>query len=197
MTRQIAETIRRFAIPDDWATWLFVELDRIEAAEADASKGQQRRLREKLAGYDGRLNRLLPAHLDQAVTVEKYRQAKNTLLQDRRKVQETLEEITLRHSSWLDLTLRSRRLYFEPRGAWQLLLQEGFAASPLEVGEERRREILPPETEEDIKRRGRDSNPRYRKRYTGFRNQLDQPLRHLSVWLHRNLLLPATVLRPG
>ncbi|NLH41758.1 MAG: hypothetical protein GX448_07955 [Planctomycetes bacterium] len=102
MTRQIAETIRRFAIPDDWATWLFVELDRIEAAEADASKGQQRRLREKLAGYDGRLNRLLLAHLDQAVTVEKYRQAKNTLLQDRRKVQETLEEITLRHSSWLE-----------------------------------------------------------------------------------------------
>lgn len=52
MTKQIAEAIRRFAIPDDWATWLFAELDRMEAAEADASKEQQRRLREELAGYD-------------------------------------------------------------------------------------------------------------------------------------------------
>jgi len=105
-----------------------------------------------------------------------------------------LEEITLRHSSWLEpfrrfikasknatcvassgdiivqrnlfkkigsnLTLRDRRLNFEPRGAWQLLLQEGFAASPLEVGEERPSALFGPQTEEDIKRSRRDSNPR-------------------------------------
>jgi len=136
--------------------------------------------------YDGRLNRLLMAHLDQAVTADEYRQVKNVLLQDRRKIQETLEEITLRHSSWLEpfrrfitssrdatcvamsgdviaqrdlfkkigsnLTLRDRRLNFEPRGAWQLLLQEGFAAEPLKEGEERGGQILTPESEEYIKR---------------------------------------------
>ena len=32
-----------------------------------------------------------------------------------------------------------------------------------------------------MQRRGRDSNPRYPKGHTGFRNRLDQPLRHLSV----------------
>ena len=31
-------------------------------------------------------------------------------------------------------------------------------------------------------RRGRDSNPRYSCEHTGFRNQLDKPLRHLSEW---------------
>ena len=216
LAKQITEAISRFAIPDDWATWLFAELDRMEANEADASKEQQRRLREELATYDARLNRLLMAHLDQAVSADEYRQAKNTLLLERRKLQETLEEITLKHSSWLEpfrrfitssrdatyiasggdilaqrnffqkigsnLTLRDRRLNFEPRGAWQLLLQEGFAAQPQEVGRKSAREILAPETEETKKRRGRDSNPRYGKPHTGFRNQLDQPLRHLSVW---------------
>ena len=35
-----------------------------------------------------------------------------------------------------------------------------------------------------LHRRGRDSNPRYPKGHTGFRNQLDQPLRHLSTIGH-------------
>ncbi len=34
-----------------------------------------------------------------------------------------------------------------------------------------------------FKRRGRDSNPRYSDEHTGFRNQLDKPLRHLSEWV--------------
>ena len=36
------------------------------------------------------------------------------------------------------------------------------------------------------KRRGGDSNPRYSDEHTGFRNQLDKPLRHLSIYLSRN-----------
>jgi hypothetical protein len=59
-----------------------------------------------------------------------------------------------------NLTLRDRRLNFEPRGAWQLLLQEGFAAEPLKEGQASERETLGPEPEERKKRRGRDSNPR-------------------------------------
>jgi len=51
-----------------------------------------------------------------------------------------------------NLTLRDRRLNFEPRGAWQLLLEEGFAAEPLKEGQASERETLGPEPEERKKR---------------------------------------------
>ena len=43
------------------------------------------------------------------------------------------------------------------------------------------------EVPRDVKRRGRDSNPGYRKRYTGFRDRRLQPLGHLSTKLSTNI----------
>lgn len=192
ITKQIAKAIGQVAISDEWANWLNAQLDGIEKKENNAAQAQQNLLRQELARYDERLNRLLMAHLEQDVSLVEYRQVKNQLVQERRKVQETLDTVVAQGGSWLEpfrrfikaanqaqtlalsddliaqrnffrkvgsnLRLRERELHWEPCGAWQLVLNQGV-----------RKEIKTaqgcgsqgqPMTEEEKKRRERDSNPR-------------------------------------
>ncbi len=102
ITKQIAKAIGWFGISDEQMEKCFAEIDSMAAEEKNASKNQQERTRQELAQHDVRLNRLLTAYLDQAISEEEYRQAKNKLIQEKRKTQEILDEITITNTSWLE-----------------------------------------------------------------------------------------------
>ena len=214
ITKQIAKAIGWFGISDEQMEQCFAEIDSMAAEEKNASKNQQERTRQELAQCDVRLNRLLTAYLDQAISEEEYRQAKNKLIQERRKTQEILDEITITNTSWLEplkmfvkscnkasyitssedriaqrdfireigsnFSLRERRLNFEPRGPWQILLNQSVAAQPQSNAFLSENGNFPSPLKNPIERRGRDSNPGYGKPHTRFPSVLLQPLGHLS-----------------
>ena len=140
------------------------------------------------------MERLLDLYLGQSLSSDEYREKKNSLMHERRKIQETLDVVAVRLSSWLEpfrrfikaandansvlqsndlatqgqfflkvgsnLRLRDRTLHWEPRGAWQLLVDQGVLALKEKAGCGEAAEGNCPNWREVLKRRERDSNPR-------------------------------------
>ncbi len=130
-------------------------MDQIETTRAAEVETDRATLQAEISACDQRLKRLMTVYLDNAISVEEFKEAKNALVLERlekvqqmdqlaKGVSERLEKLRAFVSSSCDaaciveredpseivrffksvslnMTLRDRRLTWEPREAWQLI----------------------------------------------------------------------------
>src|SRR5206468_2535978 len=99
---QVAEQVNRFALPDNAADWMLKELAKEYKQHTRAQAETLAQLREKTKIVDDRLNRLLHLYMEQALTIEEYRNEKNTCIGTRRELDEELIRLETSGSSWLE-----------------------------------------------------------------------------------------------
>ncbi len=88
LAEQIQEAIKSVALSEDVAQEILTELDQRAEASAAHARAEDASVQDQIAQTDQRLQRLMNLYLDNAVSVEEYRQSKNTLVVERHKLVE-------------------------------------------------------------------------------------------------------------
>jgi hypothetical protein len=82
------------------------ELERERAGHARLRQETIAALREKIDGVDECLARLMEAYVQNAVSLDEYRPAKNRLIGDRRSLEDQLVFVTKNQTSWLEPAIK-------------------------------------------------------------------------------------------
>ena len=69
ITQQIVGILHKISLPADWANWMLAELEREQATDTTAAAEQLQSLRDELADYDRKLDRLMAAYLDEGLSL--------------------------------------------------------------------------------------------------------------------------------
>ena len=70
-------------MPDDWAEKIIAELEKEKLENVQSSESFAQNLKEKISVIDGKLERLMNAYLENAVSLPEYQENKNNLVQQK------------------------------------------------------------------------------------------------------------------
>jgi hypothetical protein len=82
IARQITSFMERVILPPDVADWMLRELDNDRQHGRTETETAAARLQEKTREVDRKIDRLTTAYLEQALSLQEYRTAKSTLLDE-------------------------------------------------------------------------------------------------------------------
>jgi site-specific DNA recombinase len=211
---QLDRWLERLTLRAGDADWMLAELEKERNQDDVAGLAATEVIRRRIKADDERLERLMHAYLDNALSLKEYRDQKARIINDRKQKEEDLAELERHRSGWFEpaigfvnelktaenlassddaaeklefvkktgsnFRLLNRELICDPRGAWQLVVDQGsFAqhnAAPAIASA-----AFFGETHHDLlKRRRRDSNSRDPCGPTGFQDRRNRPLCHSS-----------------
>ena len=99
---QLRETVSRFSLPESW------KVKMLEMADSDGKKhrkfAESELLKQStiLAELEKKLDKLLESYLEEIIDTESYQRKKDQLLQTKKLLEEKIEEIKTKGSSWLE-----------------------------------------------------------------------------------------------
>ena len=102
LENQLRDRVSSYSLPVGW------EVKMLEMAENDAKKdrvlaaGELRGLSVSLDELEKKLDKLLESYLEEIIDTESYQKKKDELLQLKKALQEKIEEIRTKGSSWLE-----------------------------------------------------------------------------------------------
>jgi site-specific DNA recombinase len=103
---EIADYIRRMAIPAEWADQMIADLEAERAVDTHSRQHSIQALRESIRENDGKLERLMQAYLDKVLSLSEYRDAKQQLVREKQDVKDQLTALENRHGSWFEPAIR-------------------------------------------------------------------------------------------
>ncbi len=101
-TSQLDRYIQKLSLHSDLAEWLIVELEKEQASHTTAAEETANGIKEKIRAVDERLDRLMVAYLDKAMTLEEYRIAKEKLIEEKKQKEEEQAEMERHRSGWFE-----------------------------------------------------------------------------------------------
>ena len=102
LAAQVREVIQQVALSDAWAEKMRARIEEWKATAAQTSDSFAQESQARLSAIQARLDRLLDAHLDGAVTREEYLGRKEKLLHEKAAVTDRLAEIERNGNHWLE-----------------------------------------------------------------------------------------------
>ncbi len=82
-SRQIASALALHALPPDWADWMVQELATEQHRDDNSAQQRIQFVKDEIQSLDRKLDRLMTAYVDETLSIDEYRQAKNKLVQDK------------------------------------------------------------------------------------------------------------------
>jgi DNA invertase Pin-like site-specific DNA recombinase len=113
ISQQIHDAIKSVAVPEDWIEWMEQERQKEMAQETVSLAADCEKIRSVIAATDDKLKRLMAAYLDQALSLDEYRQLKTNLLSERVTLKQELSTLEKNRTGW-----------FEPAGCFLKSLRE-------------------------------------------------------------------------
>jgi len=101
-TAQLDRYIQRLSLPTEVADWLIGELEKEQASNTTAAAEAIDTISQGIKAADERLDRLMHAYLDKAMTLEEYRTAKGRLIEEKKQKEEELAESERNRSGWFE-----------------------------------------------------------------------------------------------
>jgi len=80
ISSQINEAIQKVSLPDDWADKMLNELEKEKNENAQSSRFFAQKIQDEIKTIDEKLEKLMNAYLENALSLEEYREAKNKLV---------------------------------------------------------------------------------------------------------------------
>jgi site-specific DNA recombinase len=104
ITSQIQEEIKKVSLPDDWAKWMIAENAKDRQSEAQSSTLFADNTKDDISLLDSKIEKLMTAYLESALSLEEYRDAKNTLVTSKQLLKEKLSAFEQKASNRFELT---------------------------------------------------------------------------------------------
>ena len=106
LTEQINRYIQKVSLPDDWAKNIITELKKEKILNAQSSKSFAQNLKEKISIIDGKLERLMSAYLENAVSLPEYQENKNNLVQQKQLLKDKITAFEQKRGDWFEPAIR-------------------------------------------------------------------------------------------
>ena len=106
ISEQISNYVKAIAIPAEQADWMIAEVEAEQQADRDGNEVCRRRLQNRLTDLDQKLERLIAAYLDQTLSLDEYKTAKQKLVEEKQNVKNAVASLTATGGSWFEPALR-------------------------------------------------------------------------------------------
>ena len=91
MTAMIQEELKKVSLPDDVVDWLIAEVEKGKAEDNNSSTDQIQKINNEIKNIDVKLDKLMTAYLENALTLPEYQAAKNKLITEKQVLKGKLE----------------------------------------------------------------------------------------------------------
>jgi len=103
ITSQIKEEIKKVSLPDDWAKWMLAENEKDKLVEAQSSTLFADKTKTDISLLDSKIEKLMNAYLENALSLDEYRDMKNKLVNEKQLLKEKLSAFEQKASNGSNL----------------------------------------------------------------------------------------------
>ena len=104
ITSEIQKEIKKVSLPDDWASWMLAENEKDKLVEAQSSTLFADSTKAEISLLDSKIEKLMNAYLESALSLEEYRDAKSTLVSSKQLLKEKLSAFEQKANNRFELT---------------------------------------------------------------------------------------------
>jgi len=104
ITSQIKENIKKVSLPLDWAKWMIEENRKDQSTEIQSSTIFIDRSKAEISLLDSKIEKLMTLYLENALSLEEYRESKNKLVNSKQLLKEKLSVFEKKSHNRFELT---------------------------------------------------------------------------------------------
>ncbi len=104
ITSEIQKEIKKVSLPNDWASWMLVENRKDILSEAQSSTLFADNTKADISLLDSKIEKLMNAYLESALSLEEYRDMKNKLVNKKQLLKEKLSAFEQKANNRFELT---------------------------------------------------------------------------------------------
>ena len=93
IAEQIKNEIQKVSLPDDCANWMLAELEKEQKEKVQSSRFFAQKINDEIKAIDEKLEKLMNAYLENALSLEEYREVKNKLVNQKQLLKDKLTVI--------------------------------------------------------------------------------------------------------
>ncbi|KKP77569.1 MAG: Recombinase [Candidatus Nomurabacteria bacterium GW2011_GWC2_35_35] len=90
ITSQIQENVQKVSLPLDWLKWMIEENAKDQSSEVQSSEIFSQKIQNEISLLDSKIEKLMNAYLENALSLEEYREAKSALVGSKQLLKEKL-----------------------------------------------------------------------------------------------------------
>src|SRR3989344_1920207 len=106
ITSLIQTELQKVSLPDDWADWMTGELKKEKMETAQASELFAQNVKSEIVGVDEKLDKLMTAYLENALSLAEYQTAKNKLVNQKQSLKDKLTAFEQKVNNRFELATR-------------------------------------------------------------------------------------------
>ena len=104
ITSQIQEEIKKVSLPLDWLKWMIEENAKDQSSEVQSSEIFSQKIQNEISLLDSKIEKLMNAYLENALSLEEYREAKSALVGSKQLLKEKLLAFEKKSHNRFELT---------------------------------------------------------------------------------------------
>jgi DNA invertase Pin-like site-specific DNA recombinase len=104
ITSEIQKEIKKVSLPDDWAKWMLAENEKDKLVEAQSSTLFANKTKDDISLLDSKIEKLMNAYLENALSLEEYREMKSKLVNEKQLLKEKLSAFEQKANNRFELT---------------------------------------------------------------------------------------------
>jgi len=104
ITSEIQKEIKKVSLPDDWAKWMLAENEKDKLVEAQSSTLFTDKTKADISLLDSKIEKLMNAYLENALSLDEYRDMKNKLVNEKQLLKEKLSAFEQKANNRFELT---------------------------------------------------------------------------------------------
>src|SRR3989338_4180056 len=104
ITSEIQKEIKKVSLPDDWTKWMLAENEKDKLVEAQSSTLFADKTKADISLLDSKIEKLMNAYLENALSLDEYRDMKNKLVNEKQLLKEKLSAFEQKANNRFELT---------------------------------------------------------------------------------------------
>jgi len=104
ITSQIQKEIKKVSLPDDWVKWMIAENEKDRQSEVQSSTLFVQNTKDEIFSIEKKIEKLMTLYLDNSLSLEEYREAKNKLVNQKQLFKEKLSSFEQKANNRFELT---------------------------------------------------------------------------------------------
>ncbi|MFI0492400.1 MAG: recombinase family protein, partial [Flavobacterium sp.] len=104
ITSQVRTEIQKVSLPLDWANWMIAENEKDRQSETQSSEIFSQKTKDEISLLDSKIEKLMNAYLESALSLEEYREAKSALVGSKKLIKEKLLDFEKKSHNRFELT---------------------------------------------------------------------------------------------
>ena len=102
LAAQIAKFIQKVSLSDNWTKRIIEELERDRNYSLLSTQSQQQNLENNIKEVDTKISKLIDVYLEGSLTLEEYQAKKETFINEKKKLQESVRDFAAGSNSWFE-----------------------------------------------------------------------------------------------